>query len=128
MAILVIQGGAGTSGSEFRSASEAGLHAALAAGQAALQEATRHESRALAAVLAAVTSMESNPEAFNAGVGGALTNDGKVELDACVMVSNASPGHHAGAVAGASNTANPVLLARSAEHTPELQSRDQHVS
>lgn len=117
MAILVIHGGAGTIGAEFRSAYEAGLHAALAAGQAALQEDTQHESRALAAVLAAVTSMESNPEAFNAGVGGALTNDGKVELDACVMVSNASPGHHAGAVAGVSNTANPVLLADSVRRT-----------
>lgn len=103
MAILVIHGGAGTIAAANQENYEAGLKAALAAGHAALGKS------ALAAVLAAVTSMESNPDAFNAGVGGDLTRDGKVELDACVMLSG--PGRRAGAVAGVTSTPNPVLLA-----------------
>lgn len=109
MSILVIHGGAGTISERNQEDYEAGLKAALEAGQAALSGAGG--SRALAAVVAAVTSMESNAEAFNAGVGGSLTRDGTVELDACVMVSDAAAGERAGAVAGVTNTANPVLLA-----------------
>ncbi|MFA5594279.1 MAG: isoaspartyl peptidase/L-asparaginase [Trueperaceae bacterium] len=112
MAILLIHGGAGSIAERYQEAYEAGLRAALAAGHAALTGAeTAGRTRALAAVLAAVTSMESNAEAFNAGVGGALTRDGTVELDACVMVSSAAPGARAGAVAGVRNTPNPILLA-----------------
>src|SRR5690554_2560846 len=109
MSILVIHGGAGTISDQNQAAYEAGLKAALEAGWAAFSGA--EDLPALAAVLAAVTSMESNAEAFNAGVGGSLTRDGKAELDACVMVSGASAGARAGAVAGVTNTANPVLLA-----------------
>ena len=112
MAILVIHGGAGTISERNQADYEAGLAAALEAGRAALTGGSLEgESRALAAVLAAVTSMESNAGAFNAGLGGALTKDGKVELDACVMVSDAAPGARAGAVAGITNMANPILLA-----------------
>src|SRR5690625_5053403 len=111
MAILLIHGGAGTIAERYTADYEAGLKEALAAGEAALRTGSSDGSRALQAVLAAVTSMESNSEAFNAGVGGALTRDGKVELDACVMVSGARPGRRAGAVAGVTNTKNPVLLA-----------------
>lgn len=112
MAILLIHGGAGTIAERYQAAYEAGLQAALTAGHEALTGEQRPgTSRALAAALAAVTSMESNPDAFNAGVGGALTRDGTVELDACVMVSGAPPGVRAGAVAGVTNSANPVLLA-----------------
>lgn len=109
MSILLIHGGAGTISEQNQEAYEAGLKAALEAGWAALTGA--EGSRALVAVLAAVTSMESNAEAFNAGVGGSLTRDGKAELDACVMVSDAAAGARAGAVAGVTNAANPVLLA-----------------
>src|SRR5690554_6001285 len=93
MAILLIHGGAGKIAERFQPEYEAGLRAALESGYAALTQGAHHgASRALAAVLAAVTSMESNSEAFNAGIGGALTRDGTVELDACVMVSRAEPG------------------------------------
>src|SRR5690554_3809946 len=112
MAILLIHGGAGTIAERYQAAYEAGLETALAAGAAALTGGAQEgRSAALAAVLAAVTSMESNEEAFNAGVGGALTRDGVAELDACVMVSHAAPGTRAGAVAGVTNTRNPILLA-----------------
>ncbi len=112
MAILLIHGGAGNIAQRDQAAYEEGLRSALAAGTAALEAGPREErTAALAAVLAAVTSMESNSEAFNAGVGGALTRDGAAELDACVMVSHAAPGKRAGAVAGVTNTPNPILLA-----------------
>lgn len=112
MAILLIHGGAGSIAERFQANYEEGLKPALAAGYEALtgSEPTAG-SRALAAVLAAVTSMESNASAFNAGVGGDLTRDGVAELDACVMVSDAEPGARAGAVAGVTNTPNPILLA-----------------
>lgn len=118
MAILLIHGGAGTIAERYQAAYEAGLKTALATGHEALTgPAQAGGSRALAAVLAAVTSMESNAEAFNAGVGGALTRDGAAELDACVMVSGAAPGQRAGAVAGVTNTANPILLADQVRRT-----------
>src|SRR5690606_27353105 len=59
------------------------------------------------AVVAAVSAMELDDEAFNAGVGGAPTRDGRVELDACVMAGDGS----AGAVAAVTNSRNPVRLA-----------------
>lgn len=121
MAILLIHGGAGTIAAQNTEAYEAGLKAALEAGNQALSTDSQHESRALAAVLAAVTAMESNANAFNAGIGGALTRDGKVELDACVMVSSSAGGARAGAVAGVTNTANPILLAdRVRRETPHV--------
>lgn len=140
MAVLLVHGGAGAILQEYTEVYEEGLRAALEAGWAALRAEGESESRALGAVLAAVTSMEANPEAFNAGVGGALTREGRVELDACVMVSpryrggprdsggpchsgdprdSGDPRHagvlpgeaRAGAVAGVSNTPHPALLA-----------------
>lgn len=118
MAILLIHGGAGTIAERFQAGYEAGLKPALAAGHAALTgPAPAEGSRALAAVLAAVSNMESNAGAFNAGVGGDLTRDGVAELDACVMVSNAAPGARAGAVAGVTNTPNPILLADEVRRT-----------
>lgn len=111
MAILIIHGGAGTIDEDHRAQYEAGLQAAAEAGYAKLTGPAGHQPNALAAVLAAVTSMESNPHAFNAGVGGALTRDGTAELDACVMLSGAPAGQAAGAVAGITNSPNPILLA-----------------
>ncbi len=103
MATLVIHGGAGTVPDALHGAYAAGLEAAADAGYEVLT-ATGDPVRA---VLAAVTHMESNGTAFNAGVGGAPTREGRVELDACVMVSDGT----AGAVAAVTNSRNPVLLA-----------------
>ncbi len=103
MAILVIHGGAGTVPERFQDAYRDGLKAAADAGY--------HELTAtgdpVAAVLAAVSHMEANERAFNAGVGGAPTREGRVELDACVMASDGT----AGAVAAVTNSRNPVRLA-----------------
>jgi beta-aspartyl-peptidase (threonine type) len=103
MAILLIHGGAGTFTAGRDEAYEAGLSAACEAGYALLTSG----STAVSAVIEAVRRMESNPEAFNAGVGGAMTRTGDVELDACVMLSDGS----AGAVGGVRTSRNPVLLA-----------------
>jgi len=103
MAILLIHGGAGTFTSGREAVYEVGLRAACEAGYARLTGG----SSAVDAVIEAVRLMESNEEAFNAGVGGALTRSGDVELDACVMLSDGS----VGAVGGVRNSRNPVLLA-----------------
>jgi beta-aspartyl-peptidase (threonine type) len=103
MAILLIHGGAGTFTTGRDAAYEAGLEAACEAGYTLLTRG----STAVAAVIEAVRMMESNPEAFNAGVGGAMTRTGDVELDACVMLSDGS----VGAVGGVRTSRNPVLLA-----------------
>lgn len=103
MAILLIHGGAGTFTSARNTVYEAGLTAAVQAGYALLTAG----GSAASAVIEAVRLMESNEEAFNAGVGGALTRTGDVELDACVMLSDGS----VGAVGVVRNSRNPILLA-----------------
>lgn len=103
MATLLIHGGAGTFTAARDQAYEAGLKQAVEAGYALLTSG----SSAAQAVIAAVSLMESNEEAFNAGVGGAMTRTGDVELDACVMLSDGS----VGAVGGVRNSRNPILLA-----------------
>ena len=75
---------------------EAG-HAVLAAGGAALD-----------AVEAAVVVLEDDPE-FNAGRGAALTEYGRVELDASMMDGTTRA---AGAVAAVRGVRNPVRAAR----------------
>lgn len=103
MAILLIHGGAGTFTEATVETYRDGLQAAATAGYARLTAG----GSALEAVIEAVTSMEANPDAFNAGVGGAMTRTGDVELDACVMLSDGS----AGAVGGVRNSRNPIRLA-----------------
>lgn len=103
MALLLIHGGAGTFTAANTDDYRAGLQAAADAGYTRLTAG----GSALEAVIAAVTSMEANPDAFNAGVGGAMTRMGEVELDACVMLSDGS----AGAVGGVRNSRNPIRLA-----------------
>src|SRR5690606_22128923 len=103
MAILVIHGGAGTVPERYLDAYRAGLEEAADVGYRELL-ATGDPVKA---VVAAVSAMELNEQAFNAGVGGAPTRDGLVELDACVMAADGS----AGAVAAVTNSRNPVRLA-----------------
>lgn len=103
MAVLLVHGGAGTFSSGRDEIYRIGLKSAVEAGYALLTAG----GSAVTAVLEAVSSMESNAEAFNAGVGGALTRTGDVELDACVMLADGSTG----AVGGVRNSRNPVLLA-----------------
>ncbi|HEX7000509.1 MAG TPA: isoaspartyl peptidase/L-asparaginase [Trueperaceae bacterium] len=103
MSTIVIHGGAGTVPEEYQDAYREGLNAALEAGYQALTSG----GDPIEGALAAVSHMEANERAFNAGVGGAPTREGRVELDACVMASDGS----AGAVAAVTNSRNPVRLA-----------------
>lgn len=103
MSILVIHGGAGTVPERFLDAYREGLRAAADAGYRELTSS----GDPVEAVLAAVSHMEANERAFNAGIGGAPTREGRVELDACVMAGDGS----AGAVAAVTNSRNPVRLA-----------------
>jgi L-asparaginase / beta-aspartyl-peptidase len=72
-------------------------HAALAAGAAALDVVER-----------VVVRLEDDPR-FNAGRGSALTQDGRVEMDASIMDGRTRA---AGAVGSVSRVANPVSAAR----------------
>ncbi len=103
MATIVIHGGAGTVPEQYQDSYRAGLEAAVDAGYSVLEGG----GDPVDAVLAAVSHMEANENAFNAGVGGAPTREGRVELDACVMSHDGS----AGAVAAVTNSRNPVRLA-----------------
>lgn len=62
----------------------------------------------LDAVEAAIHVLEDSP-LFNAGYGAAFTHDGKIELDASVMVGDTL---QAGAVAGVTSVKNPISAAR----------------
>ena len=103
MPTLVVHGGAGrldrsAQRVEIDRALERALNAGIdAAGAGALE-----------AAVAAVRVLEDDP-LFNAGTGAVLTATGGVELDAGVMVA---AGLRTGAVAGVTDFAHPVELAR----------------
>ncbi len=67
-----------------------------------------HGGSALEVVEQCVSLLEDDP-LFNAGAGSVLNEDGKVEMDAAIMCGLTLK---AGAVAGISNIANPIQLAR----------------
>jgi len=105
---IAIHGGAGTilkdlMTPELEAAYQQGLTDALDAGYAVLESG----GTAVAAVQAAVVALEDNL-LFNAGRGSVFTRQGLHEMDASIM-SGKDLG--AGAVAGARNIRNPVLLA-----------------
>ncbi len=91
----------------------------------------RGGGNALDAVIATVEALE-NDEYFNAGYGSVLNIDGRVEMDAALMVAEARtaggnngrdyvPEARAGAVAAVSRVRNPILLARAVmETTPHI--------
>ena len=72
---------------------------------------------AMEAVEVCAVMLEDDP-LFNAGCGSVLNENGKVEMDAAIMDGNDLS---AGAVAGVTNIANPVMLARL------VLSRSEHV-
>ena len=103
---IVVHGGAGlmpddpTRIARMRDGAAAAVeagHAVLAAGGGALD-----------AVESAVAALEDDPE-FNAGRGAALTEEGRVELDASIMEGSR---HAAGAVACVAGVRNPIRAAR----------------
>lgn len=115
---IAIHGGAGTIEraaltAERREAIEADLTRALEAGHAILRDG----GSSLDAVTAAVIVLEDSPH-FNAGKGAVFNADGRIDLDAAVMVGS---GQRAGAVAALTRVRNPVLAARAVmENSPHV--------
>ena len=103
---IVVHGGAGglPSDAERVERMRSGAANAVAAGHAVLAAG----GSALEAVEAAVVVLEDDPE-FNAGRGAALTEYGRVELDASMMDGT---NRAAGAVAAVRGVRNPVRAAR----------------
>ena len=104
--VLLVHGGAGNprgDGVRDEPAYHRALEEALALGWAAFESGC-----SLGAVQAAVESLEDCP-LFNAGRGSVLTEEGKVEMDAAVMVGD---GLRAGAAAAVTRVRHPVALAR----------------
>ncbi len=102
--VLLIHGGAWAMPDEDVTAHEQGIQRALDAGYAILERG----GTAVEAVEAAVVVMEDD-EAFDAGRGSYLTNDGRVQLDALLM--NGAD-LRAGGVACVEHLRNPICAAR----------------
>src|ERR687895_2503863 len=103
---IVVHGGAGSMPRDPQRAERmrAGARAAVDAGHAVLAGG----GTAIDAVEAAVVVLEDDPE-FNAGRGAALTEYGRVELDASMMEGTT---RRAGAVAAVRGVRNPIRAAR----------------
>lgn len=101
---IIVHGGAGDVTTDRHARLRDGVRAAAAAGDAILAAG----GSALDAVVASVRVLEDDPE-FNAGTGSALTRDGKVETDACV-IDGAT--HRVGAVGAVPDLGNAIALAR----------------
>ncbi|WEV73681.1 isoaspartyl peptidase/L-asparaginase [Bifidobacterium sp. ESL0798] len=100
---LLIHGGAGSRGNHNAEEVDRDLNRALDAGYAKLEAGASAEE----AVIAAIHVMEDAPE-FNAGHGAALTSDGIVQMDACLMDGDGS----VGAATGLGTARNPIDVAQ----------------
>src|SRR5438045_2541144 len=102
-ASIIVHGGAGSVEESRLGRCIAGCEAAADAGWRRLGEG----GSALDAVETAVRALEDDEE-FNAGYGAVLTRDGRVEVDASVMLGN----RRVGAVGAVPWLRHPVTLAR----------------
>lgn len=106
--LLVIHAGAGNRGKkdtpERRAQVEQDLNRALEAGYALLEQGAPAED----AVCAAIRVMEDAPE-FNAGRGAALTSEGIVSMDSCLMTGVDG---EVGSACGLTTSKNPINVAR----------------
>jgi beta-aspartyl-peptidase (threonine type) len=100
---IIVHGGAGDVSADRHARLRDGVRAAAAAGDAVLERG----GSALDAVVAAVRVLEDDPE-FNAGTGSALTRDGTVETDACVISGRDL---RVGAVGAVPDLGNAIALA-----------------
>ena len=102
---LLVHGGAGRRPPDERSAGRSGC---AAAAQTAAAEVLARGGSALDAVQRAVELLEDDP-VFNAGTGGALTEEGTLELDASIMSGSDL---RAGAVCALTPHRHPIAIAR----------------
>jgi beta-aspartyl-peptidase (threonine type) len=109
---IIVHGGAGLIPPDRYETAREGCRAAAEAGWRMLAAG----GSALDAVEAAITSLEDNP-GFNAGTGGVLTSDGRVQLD-CGVMDGASL--NVGAVAGVERIKNPIQVARAVLASPHV--------
>ena len=116
--VMVIHGGAGSITKErFNDSLQALYRAKLTEAVNAGYMVLNQGGKAVEAVEAAIRVMESSP-LFNAGYGGVLTAEGKVELDASIMNGEDL---NAGAVASVSRILHPISLAKLVmEKTPHV--------
>ena len=116
--VLVIHGGAGAIlKGEVRPEREAAIRTDLTRSLDEGYGVLREGGSALDAVERAVRVMEDSPY-FNAGHGAALTSEGTIEHDACIMDGATRA---AGAVSGTKRIRNPVAAARAVmERTPHV--------
>ncbi|AHF80414.1 isoaspartyl peptidase/L-asparaginase family protein [Thermococcus paralvinellae] len=104
MVAIIVHGGAGTIKKEEKIPKVIkGVKEAVLAGWKELKNGS-----ALDAVEEAIKALEDNP-VFNAGTGSVLTLDGKVEMDAAIMMGKTL---EAGAVASIWGVKNPISVAR----------------
>jgi len=115
---IIIHGGAGViergaMDEETEAAYRATLQRALEQGGAMLREG----ADGIDVVEALIRTFEDDPM-FNAGRGGVFTAEGRVEMDASVMIGSTRA---AGAVAGVTSVRHPISLARAVmEHSPHV--------
>lgn len=112
--LLVIHAGAGNRGKkdtpERRAQVEQDLNRALEAGYALLEQGAPAED----AVCAAIRVMEDAPE-FNAGRGAALTSEGIVSMDSCLMTGVDG---EVGSACGLTTSKNPINVRAPSRRRP----------